>query len=817
MRTSNANQYRLISSDLSNLLAAQYKLQKQVLTGQVGTTPSEQGGASNAIMRTNLQMDLISQYRVNLESADSWLTSSETAMQNMVNILTQAKTVAEKMSTGTQQSLEQQTAAEEVSNIFAQLVTLSNTKVNGLYIFGGTSTNSRPVITALAAAGPSSLTRTVAAGHDSTADVVANPLTSGAYAFQIGRNSVGTSSTITISANNTLGETGIVPPLSFDAGAANWITTQTAQDYQAQLLTLRYAFASSSSEVSARIGETFSWTGDSAAGEQTFHSYAKVSFSGAGTATIDIDGAPTYTADSAQELVEAVNASGGDYFAWAEGDDVYFMIKDGVAPGTVHEVSASGGPVSVSYPTLDDLTDQINNGNQATGMVSIDNASLPGLDDTITLGDHRWTWSEITGGSLPADADGYASALASWVSAHTDEYSATATTGAASAGASVIITARAAGDAGNVELSGTNVITSGALMGGVQGSSPVATGSLYAAGESDYKYETTLKCTVLEADADNLTVRMRWYDDEGALHQQDLTMPAAGEDNGVAIPGLDGVTLYRDDLVFQEGTELSIKLGHYQGNEEDIAVSFSSNTHMRYNWNASQLLGDSLTVDLYGETAKRATGGGSGDINLMGAYRGLYSQQFDFDVVDGGQVPGDEVTVRVRWTDQNGNEHEELMTFDGAGPENAQAIPGADGAQFYLDSGTYVVDDSFTYTVEKSTVQLMDMFVMWEEALASGDQEYAQTVSQQALDVLTAAMEQILDYVADSGARQDRIAVRGAVMDDQELYHIGVLEDLDGVDTTQAFIDLSMLQTAYNTSLKVTSTISEMYLVNYIS
>lgn len=818
MRISAPSQYRTMLNDLQNQLYAQYQIQKQITTGKQASTPSEAGGNADTILYTHLAIEQISQYSTNLEMADSWLQSSETAMQNLVDILKQAKTLAEKMSTGTMDSLEHETAAEEVANIYEQVVTLANTKISGSYLFSGTLTGTQPVTTKLGNPFPAELSTDSGPGSGTVADVVSNPVSPGDVAFQLTRDTTGALANIIISASNTLGENGIFPPLSFDAGLANWIHNTVASDDtgSADIYTLRYGFSSGTDAVSARVGETFSWTADADVGEQTFNSYCKVSFTGAGAATLDVGGVPTYTANSAQEMVEAINSAGADYYAYADGDDVYIMIKDGVPAGTFYDITDGGGPIDVSYPTLDDLTNQINDGRKAQGMVSIDNAALPGLTDTITVGDYSWTWEEITDGTLPADADGYATALASWIGANTDDFSAVATTGAASADASVIITANAEGKAGNVQLTGTGVTTSNGLMGGIDGTDHQTTGRLYIDGSCDYELETNLRCEVLDVDGSDVTVRVRWYDDDGTRHEEDLTLSAAGDDNGVAIPGMPGVTLYRDDLVFEEGAVMDIELTHYQGNQEDIDVSFSKNSHMRYNWNASELLGGSLTVDLYGETAAKVSGTGSGSLHMDGAYRGLYPETFDFDIIDGGQVPGDDVTVRVQWVDENGNTHDEEMTFSGTGAENAQEIPGADGASFYLDSGTYQQGDSFTYSVEKETLQLMDMFTLWGDALLSGDQETAQTMSQEALAVIDEALEQIMDLIADSGARQTRISVRESVMEDQELFHTDVLEDVEAVDTTQAFLQLNMLQTSYTTTLQVTSSMSDMFLLNYL-
>ena len=142
-------------------------------------------------MRTHLAISQITQYGTNLEMADSWLQTSETAMQNIVNILSQAKTVAEKMSTGTMEPLEHETAAEEVANIFQQLITLANTKVDGSYLFSGTLTDTQPVTTYLDNPFPAELSTDSGPGSGSVASIVDNLVSPGDLAFQLTRDTTG--------------------------------------------------------------------------------------------------------------------------------------------------------------------------------------------------------------------------------------------------------------------------------------------------------------------------------------------------------------------------------------------------------------------------------------------------------------------------------------------------------------------------------------------------------------------------------------------------------------------------------------------------
>ena len=380
------------------------------------------------------------------------------------------------------------------------------------------------------------------------------------------------------------------------------------------------------------------------------------------------------------------------------------------------------------------------------------------------------------------------------------------------------IQARAVGKAGNVTLSHTinAVATTDALYGGLDGTDTDTAGRLYGTGTADLRLGATINATVIGVEGDTVTMRLRWYDDYGNLHVQEAAFDGGGEENAVEVTGMGGLKLFIDSMDYNVGSVLNLEIGHYQGNEQEIDINFSQSSQMSYNWTALQLLGENQTVNLLGETATAKDNTGTGSLSMAGAFRGQTSRELSFQVTDAGQVPGDDVTLKVGWVGDDGLEYSESITVSGAGLQNAVVIPGCDGVEFYLDNGTFAVGDKFYYQAEKNPVSVLDTLAQWEYELSNGNAEEAQTQSQKTLDILGTALQNILDYLGEAGTRMDRITVRESVLEDQNIYSSENLSNLQDVNLTDAFMRLQSQYTAYGASLEVVSVMSELYLTNYL-
>lgn len=819
MRVSEESLMRTLLADITRLQYTQFRTEKEISTGHRVNSPSDDPEVSRTVMSSQLTLLEIEQYGVNLEAADNWMVASESAMQSMVDLLNRALVLAEQMSNGTIQDLEREGTAHEVDNIISQIISLANTTINANHIFGGTQTQIPPINSLLVADNPGLLTFDSTSGHDTTAAY--SEISPGDWRMFLARDTAG--NPITINAS-TLGAA-----LGLNFNPANW-TISGAGD----VATHNSNLGGPGALVSNRIGETLSFTGDGAA--QTLVTTGLVSFSGVSGATIasvDLDtgaGPPfplTYTASGstdaelAASLAEAINSDttpGSDYYAWVEnGSEVHIMATGGTTVDmTLNTAPATGTMVVDQNLTAEDLAAMINQGVRAMGMVHLDDAALPLDTDTITVGDQTVTWAEVLAeaSGTPATAADYAAALADWINHNTTDFEADFTSDGT--GASVRVGALTAGAAGNAALASStvNVITSPGLMGGLDGSGAPSDGAVYGQGESTLRLATTVQATVMEVDGDQVQLMLRWYDDEGELNSQVVTLAADGSDNAVVVPGLGGLEIFVGGGDLHAGAVFELDLTHYQGNDEDLHINFSQNIRMDYNWTARQLLGDALTVNLLRRTAQAAAGNtGTGEVSLAGAYRGLNSRQITLDVVDPGTVPGDDVILRASWVGDDGTEHVEMVTVTANGLHAAVELPDCDGVTIYLDTGSFDQGDSFTVDIEKEPLHLLDTLNQWSYLLANGDMEEAQTESQKALDAMRLALQSMLDHVATAGIRQERILVRETVMEEQDLYHSGQLEELRDVDLTEAMMVLQKNQTAYNASLKVASVLANMSLL----
>lgn len=818
MRVGNESIYRSMTSDLLRLMESQYETQKALATGHNVNAPSDAPSYSVTILDSQNMLDAVDQYRTNLEEASDWMTASESSMQSIVDLLRRAKTLAEQMATGTIQSEEYQSTATEVENIMAQIITLANSDIEGNYIYGGTRTETAPITSTLSAADPGELTTDSSSGHGVVASIY-NPA-AGDYRLQLTRDTTGTDATVTIT-SSTLGDTPGPPPIDF----TNWKHITAAASGSADTYRTQDSVATATTDISSLAGEELVFTGDSDVGQQTYRTDATIDFPGAGPYNITI-GADVYTnVGSAAELVEAVNGAGSaDYFAMLEDTDTVRVVSKGTGSFAI----VGGGTTVTQNTTLTDLQDDLNSGMTAEGAVNIDatDAAFPPADgDTVTLGDYSWSWLEIADGATLTTALDYANALSSYIEANTDEFSASTTSYSEAGppvvdGATVLISARATGTAGNVSLSatGASVTTSGGLYGGLDGTDTASEGQLYISGTSDLRLATEVQATVLSVDDTTgaVDLRLRWYDDDGTLHEQDATLSSDGEDNGQSITGSGGLSIYRNGQGFQAGAVYTIAVSHYQGNTEDLAINFNEGGRLVQNWNGEDVLGGASRQFLLGDTAIVKNATGTGEVHLAGTYDGLKDRDITIEVTDAGQVPGDDVTLQVSWTDDSGTAHEKEVTLTGTGLDNAVTVSGCDGVQVYLDSGTYDLGDSHYYKIEQEPMHVLDTLSQWLYQLQNGSDEEAQTQSQISLDSLSSAMESLLDSVATAGTRANRITVRQSVLSEHETYATGQIEDLQDVNLTEAFLKLRNQQTAYTTTLKAISMAGDMSLVNLI-
>jgi flagellar hook-associated protein 3 len=119
-------------------------LQEVLSTGKKINRLSDDPIGSSRIIRYQEDLQGLSQYKENIKYGNSWLNMSDSVLQDMQALLSEAKNIAIAQSTSTVSSESRTGSALQVKNLYEQLINYANTKLGGSYLFGGSMTNGMP-------------------------------------------------------------------------------------------------------------------------------------------------------------------------------------------------------------------------------------------------------------------------------------------------------------------------------------------------------------------------------------------------------------------------------------------------------------------------------------------------------------------------------------------------------------------------------------------------------------------------------------------------------------------------------------------------
>ena len=92
-------------------------------------------------------------YYNNMQSASSFLSTTDSALSDMVSSLQQVQSSVTEGANGTENAIDLQALGEQVNQIIGQLVQTGNTMNGSQYVFGGTQTTTPPLATTTDASG----------------------------------------------------------------------------------------------------------------------------------------------------------------------------------------------------------------------------------------------------------------------------------------------------------------------------------------------------------------------------------------------------------------------------------------------------------------------------------------------------------------------------------------------------------------------------------------------------------------------------------------------------------------------------------------
>ncbi len=146
MRIANKTIYDSIISNLNKTSTEMFRANQTVSSGKQINCLSDDPVGLVTVLDLRSSQAHVEQLERNIAMGKSWLNMGESALTQIEDVLTEAKTLCVQMANATQGATERKNAAAVVEGHFQQILSLANSQVGGRYIFGGTRTDTVPFV-----------------------------------------------------------------------------------------------------------------------------------------------------------------------------------------------------------------------------------------------------------------------------------------------------------------------------------------------------------------------------------------------------------------------------------------------------------------------------------------------------------------------------------------------------------------------------------------------------------------------------------------------------------------------------------------------
>jgi flagellar hook-associated protein 3 FlgL len=143
MRVSNGQMVNFVKSDLFRNAAQFLKAEERVTTRKLINRPSDDPIGMGKVLDYRKTLSSINQYNNNIVSAKNRTEFTDTLLENLHDLLDQAKQISIEHSTELDPGL-RQSAAQRAEGIYEQVFAIANTKYGDVYLFAGHQTETQP-------------------------------------------------------------------------------------------------------------------------------------------------------------------------------------------------------------------------------------------------------------------------------------------------------------------------------------------------------------------------------------------------------------------------------------------------------------------------------------------------------------------------------------------------------------------------------------------------------------------------------------------------------------------------------------------------
>lgn len=144
MRVSDKLLYNTVLNNLQQNLEKMLNLQESASSGKRILRPSDDPIGIMKVMDYDTAISKAEQYQRNIDNGIAILSSTESAVSTVQNILVRAKELSITALNGTNSDAERSIISKEVDQLHQQVIQIANTRVNGQYIFAGFNTGTAP-------------------------------------------------------------------------------------------------------------------------------------------------------------------------------------------------------------------------------------------------------------------------------------------------------------------------------------------------------------------------------------------------------------------------------------------------------------------------------------------------------------------------------------------------------------------------------------------------------------------------------------------------------------------------------------------------
>lgn len=144
IRITNMMMANTLTRNMNNNLKNMNELQEQISTGRKINKPSDDPGGLVRSLRLRSDINANEQYLANISDSLSYMDTTESAMDNLTSVVNRVRELTVQAANGTNDDSALQSIAEELTQLRAQIRTISNSTYGSKYVFAGSNVTEAP-------------------------------------------------------------------------------------------------------------------------------------------------------------------------------------------------------------------------------------------------------------------------------------------------------------------------------------------------------------------------------------------------------------------------------------------------------------------------------------------------------------------------------------------------------------------------------------------------------------------------------------------------------------------------------------------------